>query len=65
MLKVNKKGLVVLQDNKSQQKKEHLPVHFSMPNEDGDRFSRCLQGLRDGDFIEVKFLPYCPKEAEA
>jgi hypothetical protein len=39
-----------------------VSVHFVLPNSDGDRFDRCLNQLRLGDIIEVKFLPFLPKE---
>jgi hypothetical protein len=68
-LKVDKDGLITLniqnlEKNEKAEKKPFVTVNFVHPDMDGVAFERCLKGLRNGDIVEVRFLPYLPKEAE-
>ena len=71
-LKVSQNGLILLTLEKPRSPSEKKPktvtpllqaISFSCPNEDGDRFNRCLEALRLDDVIEVRFLHFLPKEA--
>jgi hypothetical protein len=68
-LKVDKDGLITLDIKNLARtgkagKNPIVTVSFVHPDMDGVAFERCLKGLRNGDIVEVRFLPYLSKEAE-
>ncbi len=65
-LKVTKGGAISLEECKvkvaGKVVRKAVSIHFTCPDMDGDRFDRCLNSLQPGDIIQVKFLPFLPKE---
>ena len=66
-LKVDKDGLVMLEIKNlgrsgKAEKAPIVAVRFVHPRRDGSQFQRCLKALHTGDVVEVRFLPFLPKE---
>ena len=70
-LKVDKDGLVFFDlrnlttSEKVDMGKPRQRTRFLMLDGDGIRFERCLRALRSGDVVEVRFLPFLPKESDS